>query len=309
MARPPSRRPGHNRKAQYSLFASYVVAMTGAAIGLLMVVVAIFDPTGFAAIRTATAELTRPASTAMKQAVSGVSSLDEVLGAYFRAGSQNVALRRQVEADRNRIIEAKAIAQENARLKKLLKLVEDDASELLAARLISSSSSSIRRFARLNAGRWQGVRPGMPVRAPEGLIGRVHTTTPNTSDVLLLTDSSNIVPVRRATDNIPAISTGLGDGSVEIRALSAGRNPFKPGDLLVTSGIGGIYQPNIPVAVVLRIEGEIAYGVPLANPSKVDAVVVERAFEDAVTRTEPAGEAATPMDQAPRSPADAAPQP
>lgn len=284
MARPPSRRPGHNRKAQYSLFASYVVAMTGAAIGLLLVIVAIFDPTGFAAIRTATSEITRPASLGLRNMVSGASSLDEVLAAYWRAGSQNVALRRQVEADRNHIIEAKGIAQENARLKKLLKLVDEDQSELLTARLISSSSSSARRFARLNAGRWQGVRPGMPVRAPEGLIGRIHTITPNTAEVLLLTDSSNIVPVRRATDSVPAISTGLGDGTLEIRSLAAGRNPFSPGDILVTSGVGGIYQPNIPIAVVVRIAGEIAYGVPLANPSKVDAVVVERSFEEAVTR-------------------------
>ena len=292
MARPPSRRPGHNRKAQYSLFASYVVAVTGAAIGLLLIVVAIFDPTGFAGIRAVTAELTRPVSVGLKNMVSGVSSIDEVLAAYWRAGSQSVALRRQVEADRNRIIEAKAVAQENARLKKLLKLVDEDASQLLTARLISSSSSSARRFARLNAGRWQGVQPGMPVRATEGLIGRVHSTTPNTSDVLLLTDSGSIVPVRRANDNVPAIATGAGDGSLEIRSLSAGRNPFKPGDLLVTSGIGGIYQPNIPVAVVVRVQGEIAWGFPLANPSRVDAVVVERAFEQVVTRPDPGAPAA-----------------
>lgn len=288
MARPPSRRPGINRKAQYSLFASYVVAVTGAAVGLLLVVVAIFDPTGFSAIRIATAEIGRPVSMALKGMVSGVSSVDEILAAYWRAGTQNVALRRQVEADRNRIIEAKGVAQENLRLKKLLKLVDADASQVLTARLIASSASSARRFARLNAGRWQGVRPGMPVRAPEGLIGRIHIVTPNSSDVLLLTDTANIVPVRRANDNIPAISTGLGDGSVEIRALTAGRNPFRPGDLLVTSGIGGVYQPNIPVAVVVRAQGEIAYAVPLANPARVDAVVVERAFEQAVTRPGPA---------------------
>ncbi len=284
MARPPSRRPGINRKAQYSLFASYVVAVTGAAIGLLLVVVAIFDPTGFAAIRAATAEVTRPMSIGMKGMVSGVSSIDEVLAAYWQAGSQNVALRRQVEADRNRIIESKALTQENARLKRLLKLVDADRGALLTARLISSSSASARRFARLNAGSWQGVRVGMPVRAAEGLIGRVHITTPNTSDVMLLTDTGNIVPVRRANDSVPAISTGAGDGSLEIRALSAGRNPFKPGDLLVTSGIGGIYQPNIPVAVIVRVQGEIAWGYPLANPARIDAVVVERAFEEAVTR-------------------------
>lgn len=291
MARPPSRRPGLNRRAQYGLFASYVAALTGAAIGLLLVVIAIFDPTGFSALRVATAEITRPVSITMKSMVSGVASVDELLASWWRAGSQNVALRRQVEADRNRIIEAKAVAQENVRLKKLLKLVDEDNSDLLAARLIASSSSSARRFARLNAGSWQGVRTGMPVRAPEGLIGRIHSTTPNSSDVLLLTDTSNIVPVRRAADNIPAISTGMGDGSVEIRALTAGRNPFKPGDLLVTSGIGGVYQPNIPVAVVVRAQGEIAYGVPLANPARVDAVVVERIFEQAVTRPGPAAPA------------------
>lgn len=295
MARPPSRRPGHNRKAQYSLFASYVVAITGAAVGLLLVVIAVFDPTGFAALRVATAEITRPASAGLKNMVSGVSSVDEVLAAYWHAGSQNVALRRQVEADRNHIIEAKAVAQENVRLKKLLKLVDQDQSEVLTARLIASSSSSARRYARLNAGNWQGVRPGMPVRAPEGLIGRIHTVTPNTAEVLLLTDTSNIVPVRRANDSVPAISTGLGDGTLEIRALAAGRNPFRPGDLLVTSGVGGVYQPNIPVAVIVRIAGEIAYGVPLANPSKVDAVIVERSFEQVVTRPGPAADQGAPL--------------
>ncbi|MEE2741224.1 MAG: rod shape-determining protein MreC [Pseudomonadota bacterium] len=302
MARPPSRRPGINRKAQYSLFASYVVAVVGAVAGLLLVVIAIFDPTGFAGLRTVTAEVTRPISVGLKNMVSGISSVDEVLAAYWRAGSQNVVLRRQVESDRNRIIEARAIAQENARLKRLLKLVDEDQSDLLTARLISSSSGSTRRFARLNAGRWQGVRPGMPVRAAEGLVGRIDSTTPNTSEVLLLTDTGNIVPVRRANDSVPAISTGGGDGSLEIRALSAGRNPFKPGDLLVTSGIGGIYQPNIPVAVVVRVQGEIAWGFPLANPSRIDAVVVERAFEEVVTRQDPA---VTPAEEAPSGNASA----
>ena len=169
MARPPSRRPGINRKAQYSLFASYVVAVVGAVAGLLLVVIAIFDPTGFAGLRTVTAEVTRPISVGLKNMVSGISSVDEVLAAYWRAGSQNVALRRQVESDRNRIIEARAIAQENARIKRLLKLVDEDQSDLLTARLISSTSGSTRRFARLNAGRWQGVRPGIDVA-----VGRFH---------------------------------------------------------------------------------------------------------------------------------------
>lgn len=293
MARPPSRRPGHNRKAQYSLFASYVVAVSGALIGLLLIGVAIFDPTGFAVIRGGAGEITRPISATLKGLVRGVGSADEWVVAYINAGSQNAALRRQVDINRTRLIEAAAIQQENIRLKKLLKLVEAEKDEVVAARIISSSASSTRRFARLNAGKAQDVQPGMPVRAPEGLVGRIYTSGINTAEVLLLTDSSNVVPVRRAKDDIAAISTGRDDGSVEIRPLTAGNNPFKPGDVMVTSGIGGLYRPNIPVAIVVRIRGDIAIGVPLANPARVEAVMVQRPYEVSVSRPETPSAAAS----------------
>src|SRR3546814_20207062 len=62
MAPPPSRRPGYNRKAQYGLFASYVIAVAGALLGLLLAIISIFYPTGFAVVRNMTAEITRPVS-------------------------------------------------------------------------------------------------------------------------------------------------------------------------------------------------------------------------------------------------------
>ena len=71
---------------------------------------------------------------------------------------------------------------------------------------------------------------------------------------------------------------GRGDGTVEIRTLNAERNPFKPGDVLVTSGIGGLYRPNIPVAVVARLEGDRAVAIPLANPSRIELVAVQRPY-------------------------------
>ena len=286
---PPSRRPGYNRKAQYGLFASYVIAVAGALLGLLLAVISIADPTGFSVIRNGVAEITRPVSATLRSLVSGIGSADEHIVAYVRAGSQNAALRRQVEANRTRLIEAAAIEQENRQLKKLLKLVESEDNEVVAARMISSTSTSLRRLARLSAGRRQGVRPGQPVRAPDGLVGRIYEAGPNTANVLLLTDPENIVPIRRTRDNVAGISTGLGDGSVEIRPLSMGHNPFKPGDIMVTSGTGGLYRPNIPVAIVLRVDGDAAIAVPLATPAKADTVVVQHIFQPSVvTRPEPA---------------------
>ncbi len=279
MARSRSRRPGLNRRAQYSLFASYVIAIAGAIAGLLALIVAKADPAGFGVLRAGAAELTRPVSATLSSMVSGIGSIDEHVVAYINAGSQNSALRRQVEANRVRMIEAQAIEQENIRLKKLLNLTETTDSEVATARLISSTSTTVHRIARINAGLTQGVRAGMPVRAPEGLIGRVLLSGPNSADILLLTDSQNIVPVRRASDNVAAISTGMDDGTLEIRPLSAGTSPFKPGDILVTTGTGGLYSPNIPVAVVVALKGGFAVGVPLASPARVEMVMIERPYD------------------------------
>ncbi|MBT2185643.1 rod shape-determining protein MreC [Sphingobium nicotianae] len=292
MAPPSKRRPGYDRKAQYGLFVSYVIAIVGALVGVLLLVLSIADPTGFSALRSASAEVTRPISSNLRALVIGIGNLDETIAAYINAGSQNAALRRQVDANRTKLIEADAIRQENFRLKRLLRLTETDTGVITAGHLISSTATSAARVARLDIGRSRGVLPGMPVRGPEGLVGRVLRSGPNTADVLLLIDEGNVVPVRRTKDNIPGISTGRGDGTVEIRALNTERNPFKPGDVVVTSGIGGLYRPNIPVAIVARLAGDRAIAIPLANPSRIELVVVQTPFRPAETAREDAANAA-----------------
>lgn len=301
MTRPSSRRPGENRRAQYGLFASYVIAIGLALTGLFAALVSLADPAGFAVLRSGASEVTRPVSGTLASMVSGIGSIDENVVAYINAGSQNAALRRQVEANRIRLLRAGAIEQENVRLKKLLKLVQSTNAEVATARLISSSSTISRRLARINAGSAQGVKVGMPVRAPEGLIGRVLFVGPNSADVLLLTDSQNIVPVRRASDNVAAISTGLDDGTVEIRPLSAGANPFRPGDIMVTTGTGGLYSPNIPVAVVVALRDGNAIAVPLASPARVEMVLIERTYDANIPAPRPGEDGAhpSPMDKLP----------
>lgn len=278
MAPPTKRRPGYDRKAQYGLFASYVIAIIGVVVGLLLLVISIADPAGFNALRAAGSEVTRPVAASLRALVVGIGNIDEEIAAYINAGSQNAALRRQVDANRTKLIEADAIRQENIRLKGLLQLTEADSGTVAAGHLISSTASSAARVARLDIGSRRGVQAGMPVRAPEGLVGRVLRVGPNTADVLLLIDEGNVVPVRRASDNIPGLSSGRGDGTVEIRALNTERNPFKPGDIVVTSGIGGIYRPNIPVAIVARLEADRAIAIPLANPGRVELIIVQRPF-------------------------------
>jgi rod shape-determining protein MreC len=307
VAPPGKRRPGYDRKAQYGLFASYVIAVGGVITALLLLVLSAADPTGFAVLRGAIAEVTRPISASLRSAVTTIGNLDEIVSAYVQAGSQNISLRRQIDTTRTRLIEAEAIKQENARLKQLLDLVERTDDAVAAGRLISSSSSNSRRLARLDIGTRRGVQPGMPVRAPEGLVGRILWASPNTSEVVLIVDEQNVVPVRRTRDNIPAIAHGLGDGTIEIRALNADRNPFRPGDVFVTSGIGGIYRPNIPVAIAARTTRDRTVAIPLANPSRVELVAVERTYQSAENRAAVAATPAADEEGTPGNGAAAAP--
>jgi hypothetical protein len=75
--------------------------------------------------------------------------------------------------------------------------------------------------------------------------------------------------------------------------LEVGQNPFRRGDILVTSGVGGVYPPNVPVAMVSQIQGDTAIARPLADPARADFAIVERIYQ-------PAAGAETPLDQAPQ---------
>jgi rod shape-determining protein MreC len=281
MVRPAHRRPGQSRKAQYSLFAAYVIAVTGAVAGLLLAVLSVVDPVGFAQLRIASHEVTAPVARATRSAIGSISGIDDAVSAYVGAGSQNRRLRKELAETRRQLVATSSLQEENRQLKTLLKLQETDKAGIANGYLLTSTSTSSKRIALLSLGRNVGVASGQPVRGADGLIGRILGSGPSVSQVLLITDIDNIVPVRRARDGLPALAYGRGNGDLDIRTLNIANNPFKPGDILVTSGTGGIYPPNIPVAIVVRRQDDGALARPLADPAKVDAVSVLRPYTPA----------------------------
>ena len=274
MAPPSTRRPGFSRRAQYGLFLGYVIAIGGTLFAGLMLVIAIVDPTGFNALKGAVLDVTSPVSSAGRGAVRFFEGLGGSVGNYIRAGGQNEELKRRLAESRRKLIEAEATELENKRLKALLGLTREVENPVAVTRIVGSSFASVRRLATLSAGASAGVRPGQPVRSADGLIGRVIESGRWASRVLLVADSASNVPVRLVRDGTPAIATGRGDGTIDLKTLELGRNPFRRGDVLVTSGVGGVYPPDIPVAVVVRVEGERTVAKALADPSAVEYAVV-----------------------------------
>jgi rod shape-determining protein MreC len=278
MAPPSPRRPGFSRRVQFSLFAGYVIAIVGALFALLLIVTARVDPTGHAALQSIVTDITSPVSSTLRAAVNTAKDLGGGTAAYFDAASKNRAMSKELERTRRKLIESDVNALENRRLKKLLAIVEQQKAWPVTARIASSSATSSRRYATLAAGAANGVEVGQPVRAADGLVGRVVQRGQFASRVLLIIDSETIVPVKRLSDGAPALAIGLGDGRIELRTLAAGTNPFKVGDVFVTSGTGGIYAPGIPVAIGVRRTRDATFGRPLANPASLDFAVVEPVY-------------------------------
>ena len=281
MAAPAGPRPGWSRKAQYSLFFGLVAAIAGLIVGLIMLILSLVAPSAYAGVRGAALDVTAPVTGVLSDVTTTVKGVVGGAGDYWNAAEQNAGLKRERTALRRQIIRAKAVLQENIQLKAALGLRERTREAIAVGRIVGSSFESTRRFAILSVGRSDGVMPGMPVRTPDGLVGRVVEAGTSASRVLLVSDRSNIVPARILRGGIPVISTGRGDGTVDIRPLEVGRNPFKRGDIIVTSGTGGLYPPLVPIARIIRLDDDGALGVPMADPSRSSFAIVERAFEPA----------------------------
>ena len=279
MAASAGPRPGWSRRAQYGLFFGFLATVATIVVGLIMLILSLVAPQSYAAVRGFALDVTAPATAALSEVSTTATGLVSGAGDYWDAASQNGELKRQRAAMLRRMIEAKAILLENQELKRALALRERDRRTIATGRVVGSSFNSPRRFAILSVGTRDGVSVGMPVRAADGLIGRVVHTGRFASRVLLVSDRANIVPARLLRGGLPVIATGRGDGTIDVRPLEVGRNPFRKNDIIVTSGTGGLYPPLWPIARIVRLDDDGAIAVPLADPSRVSFALVEAPFE------------------------------
>jgi rod shape-determining protein MreC len=284
MAPPARSRTGSNRKAQMGLFAGYLAAGAGALFGAALLVVSMWRPEAFAGLRSMASDVVSPAGSAGAVGRSGSRGVFAAIAGYYRAGSRNAELEREVQIARVKVAAAEALKRENQRLKATIGLQEAEAKPVALARLIGSTSSSARRFAYISAGTADGVRREMPVISPMGLVGRVLEAGAHSSRVMLLTDSESMVPVRRAKDDVVAFAEGRADGSLRLRLINLGLNPIKRGDVFVTSGAGGLFRPNVAVGVAEVITKDGAIARVLSNPAATDYVAVEPVWQPEAVR-------------------------
>ncbi|MBF0624961.1 MAG: rod shape-determining protein MreC [Magnetococcales bacterium] len=191
---------------------------------------------------------------------------------------ENVRLRQELARTRFRRGRLEEALAENSRLRALLGMPMARGYLALTAQVVGSASSAFARSMVLNAGETDGVRMDAVAVAPDGLVGRVVTVGRSHAVVLTLMDLNSRVPVRVQRTRAPGVVTGTNDRSLvmnlderppdpmAIDGIATGGNqnllnlefvskkaPVGMGDLVVTSGTGGIFPRGLVVGRVVAL--------------------------------------------------------
>lgn len=170
---------------------------------------------------------------------------------------QNETLRATNRRLQGELTDLQEVRLANERLRKLLDFREASGLAGVAARVIAVDASSLFRTVLIDKGRQHGLREGLPVVVAEGAVGQVIKCTPRQSRVLLVTDASSTAAALVQRSRTRAICRGQGDYLTLEFALR--RDDIAVGDLIVTSGTGGIFPKGLVLGHTSNIERE-AYG-------------------------------------------------
>ena len=167
---------------------------------------------------------------------------------------QNRALRREIQALRGWRERARVLEEENAQLRALNHVKLPPRTTFVAGDVIADSGGPFREAVIVNVGRSDQIEDGAAAVDGSGLVGRVVGVGERASRLMLLTDFSSRVPVVIQPDARRAMLTGDGTPAPKLEFID-GSDRMRPGDLVETSGDGGVFPPDLPVGHVVATPG------------------------------------------------------
>ena len=165
----------------------------------------------------------------------------------------NTELQNKVSGLETQLIQMQQQLQELQVLSSLLDFARSNPeSQYVAASVIGRDPVPFLRFIQIDRGSDDGLRHGMPVVTQQGLVGRIDAVTAGAARVQLITDSNTAVNVRLESSGIEAMLVGSVTGEVSLQQVPQGLT-LTPGELILTSGLGGNYPPGIVVGQVVTV--------------------------------------------------------
>lgn len=268
----------------YRRFRDAVVCIILLALPFFVLRANLTDPSRMNAVDRTILELSAPIQYGTSQLAQGVSAFLQEYVYLVEVKRDNERLRaenQRLQEDTHRLASA---ATENRRLRRLLQLRDELRGNLLSAQVIGKEVSPYFRVTRvrLDRGERAHVRPGMPVLSADGLVGQIRRAFSQYADVLLTADKTSAIDVVVQRNGARGMLKGTGSEDNYICTLEqlSRDDDVKPGDVIVTSGLGQRFPASILVGhvkdVVKREFGlyQEATVVPAVQFSRLEEVLV-----------------------------------
>ena len=162
-------------------------------------------------------------------------------------------LRAENDELRARNVELEEAAQTAERLQGLLDLQDANDLQSTAARIISGASDSWSTTVTIDKGTSSGVTAGMPVTASSGVVGQVIDSGPTASTVRMLTDENSSISAMIQSSRVQGMLTGSVTGQLNLTLIGT-EQEVNVGDVVVTSGLGGVFPKGLPLGEVTSVE-------------------------------------------------------
>jgi len=215
---------------------------------------------------------------------------------------ENDSLHTQIFMQKAQMQKLASLESENIRLRELLDSSFEVGEKVIIAELLSVNLDPYKHQIVINKGQLDDIYPGQPLLDAEGVMGQIVHAGPYTSTAVLITDTAHAIPVQVNRNGLRSIA--VGSGTIDRLDLPYIPNSadIQPGDLLITSGLGGRFPPGYPVAVVSAVQHDPGrtfsqvMATPLAHLNRSREVLLVWPGETKVlTITKPAAEE-TPVD-------------
>lgn len=173
---------------------------------------------------------------------------------------ENHRLREEQRLLNARLQKTRVLQEENTRLRQLLSSARKVADNVIVAELLSVDQNPYRQLIELNKGSLDSIHDGQAVIDAHGIMGQVIHVTSNSSTVMLISDPEHAIPVQFIKSGLRSVAFGTGSTQqLELRFLPATAD-IKVGDQLVSSGLGGRFPADYPVATVSEVRLDNTHG-------------------------------------------------
>ena len=183
---------------------------------------------------------------------------DNYLTSLATLERENAGLRQRQLASARLLLRQDHLELENQRLRALLDMKLRQPVTSQVAEILYAARDPFSRRVILDKGARQNIAAGQVVVDEIGVIGQITRVFPMLSEITLITDKDQAVPVQIVRNGLRSVLFGAGAGNLELRFLAANAD-VQAGDLLVTSGLDDVYLPGLPVAKVTRVDRDTSY--------------------------------------------------